>query len=146
MIFILEGKDMKRVMIVAALTLFTLQLYAQESYWQVSRRARYYGDEWNNSNELRNELRSESLIKFYTYMYGYALAAQYICEGLRNVGMSEFAYLAEFFQKQIESYEAYFERNKLWLEIYYGSYKRYYEAGQNRIIKQSRRYTASDFR
>ena len=137
---------MKRVIIIAVLMLVTSQFYSQESYWQVAQRARYYGDEWNDLLKLQKELKGESLIKLYAYMYGYAFAAQFICEGLRNVGMSEFAYSAKYFQEQVESYEAYFEKNKLWLEIYYGSYKRYYEAGQNRIIEQTRRYTAPDFR
>jgi uncharacterized membrane protein YjgN (DUF898 family) len=148
MIFILEGESMKRVIIIVALTLFTLQLYAQESYWQVAQRAKYYGDEWNDLNKIQDELQGDAIIRLYAYKLGYAQAAQYICEGLRNVGMREFAYSTNFFFEQIKVFEDIFTKRDLWLDLYndWGKYTKYYRAGEDRIIKQTRRYTASDFR
>ena len=147
---------MKRVIIISALTLFTLQLYAQESYWQVAQRAKYFGDEWNDLIEMRDGLQGDALIRLYAYEYGYALAAQFVCENLRNVGMREFADLTDFFFSQIKIHEEdFFDKNifnknriLLHVDLYEdgGKYTQYYRAGQDRIIKQTRRYTAFDFR
>ena len=133
-------------MIVATLTLFTLQLYAQESYWQVAQRAKYYGDEWNDLIKMRDELSNDARIRLYAYRLGYAQAAYYICEGLRNVGMREFAYWVDFFFKEFENHEAFFTENNLLIAVYWGEYAKYYHAGEDRIIEQTRRYTAADFR
>ena len=138
---------MKRVIIISALTLFTLQLYAQESYWKVSQRAQYYGNEWNDLIKMQDELSNDAArIRLYAYRFGYAQAAQFICEGLRNVGMREFADMTDFFFQQFKSLETFFTENNLLIAVLFGEYAKYYHAGEARIIEQTRRYTISDFR